>query len=301
MLISVITPSFRNSQWLKLCIASVADQHGVEAEHIVQDAGSDDGTLDWLPHDRRVRAYVEKDAGMYDAINRGVRRSTGEILAYLNCDEQYLPGALKAVHDFFAAHPEIEVVFANTVVVDTRGEFICYRKVVLPQKHHVMVCHLPTFTCATFFRRRVIEQYDLWFDSRWRDLGDADWVVRLLEQRVPMAVLPHYTSVFTDTGENMNLKPNAEREKERMFRAAPRWAQRLALGLHGLHWLRRLAHGNYCQRPFPYAIYTLDSPTKRVEHHVAHPTFLWKERFRTGVASTVRLSVTGANPNQRAS
>jgi len=299
MLISVITPSFRSSQWLKLCIASVADQEGVQVEHIVQDAGSDDGTLGWLPHDRRVRAYVEKDAGMYDAINRGLRKSGGEILAYLNCDEQYLPGALKAVHDFFMEHPEIEVVFAHAVVVDARGGFVCYRKVVLPHKHHVMVCHLPVLTCATFFRRRVIDQYDLYFDSQWRDLGDADWVIRLLERRVRMGVLPRCTSVFTDTGENMNMKPNAEREKERMFRAAPRWAQRLALGLHGLHWLRRLAHGNYCQRPLRYAIYTLDQANRRSEFAVAHPTFVWRERLRSGVESTVRMSVGKTKESER--
>ena len=71
---SIVTPSFRNSKWLKLCIASVADQDGVTLEHIVQDAGSDDGTLDWLPQDQRVQVYVEKDNGMYDAVNRGFRR-----------------------------------------------------------------------------------------------------------------------------------------------------------------------------------------------------------------------------------
>ena len=85
--ISIVTPSFRNSDWLKLCVASVADQVGVEVEHIVQDALSDDGTQEWLARDRRVQAYFEKDAGMYDAVNRGWRRSKGEILAYLNCDE----------------------------------------------------------------------------------------------------------------------------------------------------------------------------------------------------------------------
>ena len=95
MKFSIITPSFRNSNWLKLCIASVADQQGVEVEHIVQDSCSDDGTQDWLPQDRRVSAFIEKDGGMYDAVNRGYRRAQGDILAYLNCDEQYLPGALK--------------------------------------------------------------------------------------------------------------------------------------------------------------------------------------------------------------
>src|SRR6187399_1388121 len=109
MKISIVTPSFRNSNWLKLCIASVADQQGVEVEHIVQDAGSDDGTLDWLPGDSRVKAFVETDSGMYDAINRGFRRATGDILAYLNCDEQYLPGALATVRDFFEKNPDVEV------------------------------------------------------------------------------------------------------------------------------------------------------------------------------------------------
>src|SRR4030081_3893628 len=108
MRISIVTPSYRNSESLKLFVASVADQEGVEVEHIVQDAGSDDGTLDWLVSDTRVRAHVEKDQGMYDAINRGLRKATGEILAYLNCDEQYLPGALKGVAGFFDAHPDVD-------------------------------------------------------------------------------------------------------------------------------------------------------------------------------------------------
>src|SRR5437773_1639872 len=72
---SIVTPSFRSSRWLPLCIASVADQEGVELEHIVQDSCSDDGTQEWLPRDARVKAFIEKDSGMYDAVNRGFRRS----------------------------------------------------------------------------------------------------------------------------------------------------------------------------------------------------------------------------------
>ena len=94
MQFSIVTPSFRNSQWLKLCLASVADQQGVELEHIVQDSCSDDGTQDWLPRDRRVRAFIEKDDGMYDAVNRGYRRAQGDILAHLNCDEQGAHGGV---------------------------------------------------------------------------------------------------------------------------------------------------------------------------------------------------------------
>src|SRR4051794_26309496 len=77
---SIVTPSYRSSDWLRLCVASVADQQEVECEHIVQDSCSDDGTQEWLAKDPRVKAFIEKDQGMYDAINRGFRRSSGHIL-----------------------------------------------------------------------------------------------------------------------------------------------------------------------------------------------------------------------------
>lgn len=148
MKFTVITPSYRNSDWLKLCVASVADQEGVSVEHIVQDAGSDDGTLDWLPADCRVKAFVEKDSGMYDAINWGLRRASGEFCSYLNCNEQYLPGALKAVADFFTAHPSVEVLFGDAVLVDQNGRPLSYRRMVAPRLLHTRLAPLGTLTCS---------------------------------------------------------------------------------------------------------------------------------------------------------
>ena len=211
MQFSIVTPSFRNSQWLKLCIASVADQQGVECEHIIQDACSDDGTQDWLPHDQRVRAFIEKDSGMYDAINRGYRRAQGEILAHLNCDEQYLPGALREVQAFFEQHPQVEVALAGTIVVDGNGKYMCHRHSMVPKASHIWF-RFPVLTSSLFIRRRVIEERGIFFDTSWRDLGDLHWVLALLKHNVPMAVFDCFTSTFSDTGENMNLKPNAIRE-----------------------------------------------------------------------------------------
>jgi glycosyltransferase involved in cell wall biosynthesis len=280
MLFSIITPSFRSSAWLKLCIASVADQ-GIELEHIVQDSLSDDGTMEWLLSDPRVKACAEKDAGMYDAVNRGLKKSSGHLLAYLNCDEQYLPGTLKAVADYFDLHPELDVVFADSLVVDDKGECFCYRKVQVPFKYHTMVSHLQTFTCSMFFRRRVIDEHGLFFDTKWRDLGDADWVLRLLDAKIRIGILRRFTSTFTDTGANMNLSANAKRERQVMADAAPAWARKLEFALVWQHRLRRLFGGIYRQKAFDYAIYTLASPDKRVVHHVEHPTFIWKSRLKS--------------------
>jgi len=60
MRFSIITPSYRSSQWLRLCISSVADQEGVELEHIVQDSCFDDGTQEWSPKESWVKAFIEK-------------------------------------------------------------------------------------------------------------------------------------------------------------------------------------------------------------------------------------------------
>lgn len=280
MLFSIITPSFRSSAWLKLCIASVADQ-GVELEHIVQDSLSDDGTLDWLLSDPRVKAFPEKDAGMYDAVNRGLKKAQGNLLAYLNCDEQYLPGTLKAVADYFDRHPEIDVLFADCLVVDGKGECLCYRKVQIPFKHHTMVSHLQTFTCSMFFRRKVIDDNGLFFDAKWRDVGDADWVLRLLAAKIPMGILRWFTSSFTDTGANMNMTPNARREEQLIVSSAPLWARKLEFALVWQHRLRRLLGGIYRQKPFDYSIYTLASPEQRVAFHVENPSFVWKSRLES--------------------
>jgi glycosyltransferase involved in cell wall biosynthesis len=277
---SIITPSFRNSAWLKLCIASVADQQGATHEHIVQDAGSDDGTLDWLPGDSRVRAFVEKDGGMYDAVNRGLRRAQGDLLAYLNCDEQYLPGALAAVKEFFAAHPEVELVFGDTVVVDGDGQFIAYRKVVLPSLPHVWVSHLPVTTCSSFFRRSLIERLGVFFDVKWRDVGDAVWILELLKRNVSMAVLGCYTSAFTQTGQNMNFLPNAIREKQQLRASAPSWMRALHRVWVARHRLRKWRAGCYRQTPFEYAIYTLNRPEQRTVFKVSRPT--WRLRTACG-------------------
>lgn len=278
MKFSIVTPSFRNSKWLKLCIASVADQQGIEHEHIVQDSCSDDGTQDWLPNDSRVKAFVEKDGGMYDAVNRGYRRATGDILAYLNCDEQYLPGALAAVGKFFAVNPKIEVALAGSIVTDGEGKYVCHRHQMVPDSRGVWY-RFPILTSSIFIRRKVIFERGIFFDTKWRDLGDFHWVLALMNNRVPMKVCDAWTSVFADTGENMNLKPNAIREKKETRAMIPAWVKATKPFWILQHRLRRLAAGHFNLQPTSYEIYTLQSPGQRVKIDVRKPTAVWWNRL----------------------
>jgi len=96
----------------------------------------------------QAQLHVESDAGMYDAINRGLKRATGDICAYLNCDEQYLPGTLRRVADYFEQHPEVDVVFGDSIVVDSELEPLAYRRVVMPRRWHTLLRPLGVLTCS---------------------------------------------------------------------------------------------------------------------------------------------------------
>ena len=275
MRFTIVTPSFNNSPWLKLCIASVADQEGTTWEHIVQDACSTDGTQEWLPQDKRVTAVIEKDKGMYDAINRGWHRAKGDLVAWLNCDEQYLPAALKAVSDYASQHPHVDLILAHTVVTDPEGKFLCHRRSLLPKLPHLWV-RFPILSCSVFLRRSVLEEKELYFDTQWRDLGDVHWMMNMVRKGVRTGLLNQYTSIFSETGDNMNLKPNARREKEITNQMMPAMVRKLSPLLVLYHRWRLLWSGTFFQRPFDFSLYTRASPERRVTHHVEHPTPIWR-------------------------
>jgi glycosyltransferase involved in cell wall biosynthesis len=220
---------------------------------------------------------MEKDDGMYDAVNRGLRRATGDVMAYLNCDEQYLPGVLSAVAKYFEENPAVDIAFGHTLVVDPNGEFMAFRKAIIPGKIHTWVSrNLAVITSSTFFRRRVLDTHGLFFDTKFKDLGDGNWVMRAIDKRLGMGILPFFVSSFAETGENRNIAPTALREKDAMVASAPAWARALRPAVIGHYRLRKLWHGGYRQEPFDYAIYTAHSPHDRVTFHVAKPSYRWR-------------------------
>jgi len=270
---SIITPSRNQLDWLRLCRASVADQAGVTVQHIVQDACSDDGTGEWLQRQTGVEVNIEPDGGMYDALNRGFRQARGEVVAWLNCDEQYLPGTLARVAAFFAENPDVDMVFGDIVLVDVRGEYLWHRKVQVPRLYHTLTCHLSTLSCAMFFRRRLVESGGFLFDTKYRIVGDAEWMARLLRAGVRMAALGAFTSVFTQTGANLSRDARAVVEQKRLAATAPIGVRAGKLLWITQHRLSRFLTGAYRQSPFKFALYTPDYHVCRVVRSVDRPFF----------------------------
>jgi len=108
--ISIVTPSFNQGAFLERAMRSVLDQAYGELEYVVVDGGSKDGSVEIVRRhaDRLAWWTSEPDAGQYDALNKGFARTSGEIMAWLNSDDMYVPGALSMVAEIFAAFPQVE-------------------------------------------------------------------------------------------------------------------------------------------------------------------------------------------------
>jgi len=266
---SIITPSFRQLDWLRLAAASIADQQGVTVEHIVQDAGT--YGIDEFFQSNLVakdaahgsKLFVEKDAGMYDAVNRGLAKARGEICAYLNCDEQLLPNALREVAAFFDRHPKIDVLFGDSILINKSGTPLSYRRTVVPILSYVENVQLNAPTCATFFRRSIIDQ-GLLFDPQWKIIGDQVWIEDLLRTGVRMGTLSKPLAVFTFTDENLSSTALSQEEGKRHNPSHSPLA-RMRKGAHiTVHRTRKLLAGAYQFRRVEIDIYSLESPTMRV-------------------------------------
>ena len=267
MVFSIVTPTFKQPEWVRLCAASVADQVGVTFEHIIQDGGDGQG-LEWLDSMSRAHLFVEPDQGMYDALTKGISKATGDIIGHLNSDEQYLPGTFEIVHRFFTRNPEVEVVFGDAILIGADFTPLGYRRVVLPLRSHTIACHLGTFTSSTFFRRSVVER-GLSYKREWRQIGDAALVLSWLDAGIKMATISRALAVFAFTGTNLGMG-KAAKEEARLFRAqsAPRQIIDPAIAA-AQHRVRKLLAGAYRRRNLRIEIFTLRSPEQR-QKIVAH-------------------------------
>lgn len=126
MKVSIVTPSFNQARYLERTILSVLEQDYSHIEYMIIDGGSTDGSLEIIQkHANRLAWWVsEPDKGQTDAINKGFARASGEILAWLNSDDTYNPGAISAAVKFLQDNPQVGMVYADTDFIDEQGSVI---------------------------------------------------------------------------------------------------------------------------------------------------------------------------------
>jgi glycosyltransferase involved in cell wall biosynthesis len=126
LLVSVITPSYNQAAYLETTIRSVINQDFQPIEYLVVDGGSTDGSVEII---RQYANHIswwtsEPDRGQADAINKGFKNSHGELIAWLNSDDIYLPGAVQKALEVFQKQPELGMAFGNAVTIDPEGNHL---------------------------------------------------------------------------------------------------------------------------------------------------------------------------------
>jgi GT2 family glycosyltransferase len=166
-LVTVVTPSYNQAAFLEQTIHSVLEQDYPAVEYLVIDGGSSDGSLEIIQkYASRLAGWVsEADRGQADAINKGFRQAHGEIVAWLNSDDLYLPGAISGAVAALQADPSpgrepgesAGMVYGDALTIDPQGRTL--KKLAFPDWSQADLCAF-RIICqpAVFMRRQVLEQ-----------------------------------------------------------------------------------------------------------------------------------------------
>ncbi len=189
--VSIITPSYNQAQFLEETVLSVISQDYPHIEYIVIDGGSSDGSVDIIrKYENRLAYWVsEPDRGQAHAINKGWRRATGDIVAYLNADDVYTPDAITAAVRALLANPEACMVYSDALFINEHGKIRKKYKAVPFDIHRTIESNDGFIPQATaFIRGYALDSIGL-LDEGLHMVMDYDLWVRL-GLRYPVTFLP---------------------------------------------------------------------------------------------------------------
>jgi glycosyltransferase involved in cell wall biosynthesis len=216
-LVTVITPSYNQANFLEETIQSVLSQDYPNLEYFIFDGGSNDGSVEIIQkYAHRLAGWVsEKDRGQADAINKGFARATGSIVAWVNSDDFYLPGAISAAVAALQAAPDAALVFGDVVSVDAAGKIfnvMTYGPWGLDELMQFNILGQP----GVFMRRSALEQAG-YLDLSYHYMLDHHLWLRLAQQG-PMVYLPQHWAAarFHASAKNVAQAPGFAREAYRI-------------------------------------------------------------------------------------
>lgn len=220
-LVSVITVCYNSREHIAEAMESVLAQSYGSIEYIVVDGGSTDGTVDIVRSygDRfagRLRWVSEPDDGIYDAMNKGIALSTGELVGLLNSDDAYPPDAIERIVGAFRAEPDAGAVFGDVEVIAQDGSPLRTEVAFTPEPDSLPL-RMPMCHQSLFVARRVYRELG-GFDTSYRILADYEHVLRMLRAGERFVHVPGVVARFRQGGACSadTARSNAERERIRV-------------------------------------------------------------------------------------
>ena len=187
--LAIVTPSFNQGRFVERTIRSVLGQSYQPLEYVVCDGLSTDTTSGILDrYADRLQAIVEADSGQANAVNKGIRATSGEVIGWLNSDDIYCPGALVTIAAYFARHPDIDVVYGDATLIDSH-DHVVGRYYTRPWDPRLLPRRPYLCQPAVFFRRRVVERFGPLDESLLFNM-DYEYWLRLASGGARFAYLP---------------------------------------------------------------------------------------------------------------
>ncbi|MBV9848814.1 MAG: glycosyltransferase [Armatimonadetes bacterium] len=196
-LVSVLTPCYNSGDYLESCLQSVSAQDYPHVEHVVQDGGSNDDTLDILRrYAGRVDWISEPDKGQSDALNKALQRCRGDIIAVLNADDEFLPHAASWAATQLAAYPDAAMIYGDQYNISPEGQVISECPGPDPYDFHKVLCveQVPPAQAA-FIRRECYEAVGWYVDVTRKTCPDYEMWVRL-GRKFPMKHVPGFVARY---------------------------------------------------------------------------------------------------------
>jgi len=216
MLISIITPTFNDFRFLEENIKSLLKQTYKFYEHIVIDGGSTDGTLELLKSYPHIKWISERDKGMYDAINKGIKMASGDIIAYLNADDRYFDYSLETVCGTFKQYNDVDFVYGYCTYIDEKNRPICTFRTI-PFNDSIISRSRITWAQPSCFWRSSIHKKIGLFDASMKNAGDSDFFHRLILQGAKAKVVKKPLSKFMVREDCITKKLADNIKRERML------------------------------------------------------------------------------------
>lgn len=198
--ISIVTPSYNSGKFLEATILSVIEQNYPNIDYIIIDGGSTDSSLEIIKkYEKHLSYWVsEKDNGLYDALNKGFSRSTGDLMGWLNADDMLHQGALFVISEIFSSHSQIEWLQGYPTVMDALGRIVFHR----PARYSKYAFYLKDYHDGTYIQQEsTYWRRDLWERSggrltdEHRYAGDFELWMRFY-QHAEMYITPALIGAF---------------------------------------------------------------------------------------------------------
>lgn len=251
--ISIVIPSYNKFKYIKKTLDSIFDQKYENLEVIIQDGGSNDGSLEIIKdylnkYPKIIKFESKKDNGQLDAINKGLKKSTGDIVAYINADDVYEKGCFETIANYYIENPEASWFVGKGTVINENGMEIVklatiYKNILLKINNYKLLLIINyLMQPSVFLTRKVIRKYGL-FTGTEDFIMEYEMWLKIGKNKMPVVINKNLSKFriesATKTKRLFNEILKKDEEIVKKFTKS-----KVVLILHKLHNLGRILIGN---------------------------------------------------------